>query len=273
MRRLLNWRILLVVLVIVGIFASLRYPPIEEFLEQKLTQFVGQVEELGFWGAVVYGAVYILGTLFFLPGSVLTAGAGLAFGLLFGTVLVSISSVLAVSLAFLFSRTVARRLVEKRIKDSPRFQALDEAVGSQGFKIVLLTRLSPVFPYNLLNYVYGLTQVRFWDYFFASWIGMLPGTILYVYIGSTLKKLADLTNLEGEGNLFSKILFFAGLIIAVGVTVFVTRIARRALAQTAPEVLAAGDKPSSESPSESYPIEPSREPETNSPPTSAEDQS
>ena len=104
-------------------------------------------------------------------------------------------------------RTLARGFIEAKISHNPRFRAIDQAVKHEGFKIVLLTRLSPVFPFNLLNYAFGLTPVSLRDYFLASWIGMLPGTVMYVYLGSAAKNLADLAAGKVEGGTGQQALF------------------------------------------------------------------
>jgi uncharacterized membrane protein YdjX (TVP38/TMEM64 family) len=119
-----------------------------------------------------------------LPGSILTLGAGVLFGVVNSSIAVSIAATLGATCAFLVGRYLPRVWVAKRIANNDKFKAVDEAVAKEGWKIVLLTRLSPVFPFNLLNYAFGLTQVRVRHYFFASWLGMIPGTIMYVYIGS-----------------------------------------------------------------------------------------
>ena len=172
---------------------------------------------------------YVVACVLFLPGSILTIGAGFLFKLRSGTVTVSIGATLGACAAFWVGRTVARGWVAKKIAGNAKFAAIDEAVGREGFKIVLLTRLSPVFPFNLLNYAFGLTRVRFRSYALASWIGMLPGTIMYVYIGSGLRSLADAAAGGGQQSPAQRIFFWAGLAVAVAVAVLVVRIARRAL--------------------------------------------
>ena len=113
----------------------------------------------------------------------------------------------------------------------------DRAVGSGGFKIVLLTRLSPVFPFNVLNYAYGLSRVRFRDYLIGSWLGMLPGTVMYVYIGSSLKSLAELASGKVQGGAAQKALFAAGLVATIVVALYVARLARKELRKAVPEEL------------------------------------
>ena len=142
------------------------------------------ISDLGPWGPVFFIVFYILATVLFLPGLIPTMAAGVLFGVIRGTLLVSISSISGATLAFLIGRYLAREWVAAMIRGNQKFEAIDAAVAEEGWKIVGLTRLSPVFPFNLLNYAFGLTQVSLKDYFLASWIGMLPGTVMYVYIGS-----------------------------------------------------------------------------------------
>jgi len=188
---------------------------------------------------VVLGLAYTPAALFFFPASLLTLGAGGLFGFVEGTIAVSLGSTLAACVVFLVGRTLARRWVEEKFAASPRFQALDRAVAANGFRIVLLTRLSPAFPYTLLNYAYSLTRVSFRDYFLASWIGMLPGTILYVYLGHGAKGLVELVVALFDGrageNLGQTLFLFVGLLATVAVTVLITRIARNALRDTIKE--------------------------------------
>ena len=180
---------------------------------------------LGPWGPVMFILLYILACVLFVPGSVLTLAAGALFGVGWGSIYTSIGATLGATAAFLVGRYVARDWVTKRIEGNARFKAIDEAVGREGWKIVGLTRLSPVFPFSLLNYGYGLTRVSLRDYFFASWIGMMPGTVMYVYLGS-LARAADDKKTPLEWTLYA-----VGLLATVIVTILVTRIARQALAK------------------------------------------
>jgi uncharacterized membrane protein YdjX (TVP38/TMEM64 family) len=165
----------------------------------------------------------------FLPGSILTLGAGFVFGVVRGSVLVSISATLGATAAFLVGRYLARDWVGAKIAGNEKFRAVDEAVAREGWKIVGLTRLSPAFPFNLLNYAFGVTRVSLRDYFFASWIGMLPGTVMYVYIGSLAGDLATLGAGDRQRSAAEWALYVVGLVATIAVTVYVTRLARRAL--------------------------------------------
>lgn len=187
------------------------------------TQSVGPLGPI--YLALIYGAACVL----FLPGSILTLGAGFAFGLVGGTFSAVLGSLIGVSASFVLGRTALRGWVESLTANRSSFRAIDEAVGREGFKIVLLTRLSPVFPFNLLNYGFGITRVGFKDYFFGSWIGMFPGTLLYVYFGSAAKSVADLAMGHQEGGSARIALLAVGLVATVAVTIVITRIAKRAL--------------------------------------------
>ena len=220
-------KLVLWVVVVVALVALARHFNAQALLRQALDLIAG----LGPWGSVMFVLLYIVATVFFLPGSVLTLGAGFVFGVIKGAILVSIAATLGATAAFLVGRYLARDWVAKKIEGNVRFKAIDEAVAREGWKIVGLTRLSPVFPFNLLNYAFGLTRVSLRDYFFASWIGMMPGTLMYVYLGSLA---GDLASVGGRGHTRTTpewTLYVVGLLATVAVTVYVTRLARQALQQ------------------------------------------
>ena len=172
-----------IILIVVGLIAIL-YGAHRIGAGPWLTNALDWIRGLGALAPIVFIAIYIAACVAFLPGSILTIGAGVIFGVVRGSIYVSIAATLGATAAFLVGRYLARDWVRARLEGNAKFKAIDEAVGREGWKIVILTRLSPVFPFNLLNYAYGLTRVTLRDYFFASWVGMIPGTILYVYIGS-----------------------------------------------------------------------------------------
>jgi uncharacterized membrane protein YdjX (TVP38/TMEM64 family) len=187
------------------------------------------ISGLGPLGPVIFVGIYVVATVLFLPGSVLTLGAGVVFGVIEGSIVVSIAATLGATCAFLVARYLARDWVSRQVAANDKFRAVDEAVAREGWKIVGLTRLSPIFPFNLLNYAYGVTRVSLRDYFFASWIGMIPGTVMYVYIGSLAGDLAMIGTGHRARTRAEWALYVVGLLATVAVTVYVTRIARRAL--------------------------------------------
>lgn len=186
------------------------------------------VRGLGPWAALGFIGIYAVATVSWVPGSILTLAAGAVFGLLAGTVYTLVGATLGAALAFLVARHLARGAVERRLACNPRLRAVDEAVGRQAGKVVLLLRLSPIVPFNALNYALGLTSVRFRDYVLASAVGMAPGTFMYVYAGHAAGVVA-----EGAAGVTRGAGYYAflgvGLLATVALTIVVTRAARRAL--------------------------------------------
>jgi uncharacterized membrane protein YdjX (TVP38/TMEM64 family) len=211
---------------VVAVIVAVRLLPVQEWL----TSFQDWVRGKGLAGAVVYAAVYVACVLLFVPGTVVTLGAGLLFGLAGGTVLVSIASTTAAALAFLIARYLARERVQRLADRNPRFGAIDRAIAEQGWKVVALLRLSPLIPFSLSNYLYGLTPIPFAPYVLTSWIAMLPATFLYVYVGAAGN--AAVTG-RGPGGAWRTALWVVGLLATIAVTVFVTRAARRQLDKAA----------------------------------------
>ena len=210
------------------VLAALFFLPVNDWL----LLLVEWIRGAGALGVGVYALAYVVATSLLLPGSILTAGAGLAYGPVWGTLLVSPVSVLAATLAFVLGRSVARNWVSRRMEQHPRFMVVNEAIGENGFKIVFLLRLSPIFPFNLLNYALGLTGVRLRDYVIASFLGMLPGTFLYVYLGSLVTSASELlSGARPQAGGWGQALYWGGLGATLLVTVLITRISRRALNQ------------------------------------------
>ncbi len=191
-----------------------------------LREMLAAIEGLGPWGPVIFVLLYIVAAVLFVPGSALTLGAGALFGVGLGSVLVSIGATLGATAAFLVGRYFARDWVAKKIEGNAAIAAIDRAVATEGWKIVGLTRLSPAFPFTLLNYAFGLTRVSLRDYVLASWIGMMPGTVMYVYVGSLARAAGDRQRTPGEWALLG-----LGLIATIAVTIVITRLARAALAK------------------------------------------
>ena len=187
------------------------------------------IESLGIVGAIAFMVIYIIATVAFLPGSILTLAGGAIFGLFWGSIYVFFGATIGATGAFLVGRYLARGWVSKKIAGNQKFAAIDRAVGKEGFKIVFLARLSPIFPFNLLNYSLGVTGVSLKDYVLAS-VGMIPGTIMYVYFGS-LGNINTICNGGGaNANPAAQwTIRIIGLIATVAVTLYVTKIARKAL--------------------------------------------
>jgi len=188
---------------------------------------------LGAWAPLAFIAGYALATVAGLPGVLFTLVAGVLFGVTEGTVYVFVGSTSGACIAFALGRTLFRGSVERWLAKRERFERLDFALEQSGLKVVTLLRLSPILPFNLLNYGLSLTRVRFRDYALGSF-GMIPWTAVYVYLGSAGRTLATPSALRGERDWSSLSLELAGLLITLWISVALGRIARRELERTAP---------------------------------------
>lgn len=222
----MKWRIGIVLLLIVVAALAVTFGV---DVSAQMGRFVELLQTQGDVGLVWLSLSYIPASLFCFPASLLTLAGGFTFGVAKTVFAVSLGSTVGATLAFLAGRTLLREFIEHRVAGDIRFRALDAAVAEQGFKIVMLTRFSPVLPFGLLNYAFGLTKVRLRDFVLASWLGMFPGTVLYVSIGSAAKSLTDIVGGRPEGGIAQKVFFAIGLLATVVVTVMISRIAKKAL--------------------------------------------
>ena len=205
-----------------SLFAILQSLPFDQVIDAANRRIAG----LGWWGPVVLGLAYVIATILFVPGTILTLAAGALFGLGLGVVTVSLGSTAGAACAFLIARYGARDRVAAMADRNPKFGAIDRAIGEGGWKIVALLRLSPAIPFNLQNYLYGLTPVRFWPYVITSWLAMLPGTFLYVYLGHVTGAAIGDRRERTAGEWW---MLVVGLLATALVTVYVTRLARQKL--------------------------------------------
>jgi uncharacterized membrane protein YdjX (TVP38/TMEM64 family) len=199
------------------------------FGRETIARLLEWVQGAGLWGALLFGLAYVPAAVLFVPASVLTLGAGFVFGVAKGAVIVSLGSTAGAAAAFVVARTAGHDWIVGRMARYPAVDAVGRAVESEAFKVVFLTRLSPLFPFNLLNYAFGLSSVPFKTYVLASWIGMLPGTLMYIYLGSAARSVAELLSGEIRRTPGQEAMFAAGLVATVAVTTIVTRAARRVL--------------------------------------------
>jgi uncharacterized membrane protein YdjX (TVP38/TMEM64 family) len=201
-------------------------------LQDALKDALTWVDSLGALAPLAFIAIYNVATVLLIPGSVLTLGSGILFGLGWGTLYVIVAATLGATIAFWIGRNFARGWVSRQLEKYPKFEAIDRAVAGQGFKIVALVRLSPLFPFNLLNYAFGITQVSLKDYVLGS-VGMIPGTILYVYLGSLLGNIAMIGAKTGVSDpqtaRIQWITKIVGLVITIAVSAYITQIAKKAL--------------------------------------------
>lgn len=187
--------------VVIAYLLLRHYGVTEDINLNNIPKLKERVSGFGIIAPVVYICLYIVATLFFLPGSPITVLSGIAFGPVWGVVYVWIGATIGVSFAFLVARYAARELVAGWISGNTQFQKIDKKVEQEGWRIVMFTRLMPYIPFNLQNYAYGLTKIRFSTYALVSAIFMLPGTIAYVQIGGAL--------VSGEGNLYKTLIYLS----------------------------------------------------------------
>lgn len=218
----LRW--LLAALALVALVVGARTLPVADWIRAS----TDAVASLGWLGPIAFGGAYVVAVLLLVPGSLITLAAGALFGVVVGTALVSIASTTAAALAFLLARSALRDRVQALAVRRPRFAAIDAAVGRGGWKVVALLRLSPVVPFNLSNYLFGLTPVSFWPYVLASWVAMFPATLAYVYLGYTGRAGAlAVAGAETGRSPLEWSLLGVGLLATLAVTLYLTRLARR----------------------------------------------
>jgi uncharacterized membrane protein YdjX (TVP38/TMEM64 family) len=234
---LIQWASL--ALIAVSIVLILRRLPVGPLLQG----LEGWLDGLGPWGPVVFGLLYVACVVLLVPGSALTVTAGAFFGLFLGAVVAWVSATTGAALAFLIARYLARERIARLLEPYPKFRAIDRAISEQGWKIVALLRLSPAVPFNLQNYLYGLTGIRFWPCTLATAVAMLPGTFLYVYLGYLGRaSIEAAAGSRHSGSLAQWALTVVGLAATVAVTVYVTQLARQALRQQT-EIASTGEAP------------------------------
>jgi uncharacterized membrane protein YdjX (TVP38/TMEM64 family) len=214
------------VAIVVSLIGIARLVPIDRLLSLLAVQ----IEQLGYWGPLLFGIAYVVAAVLFVPGSALTLAAGAIFGLGWGTLTVSLAATTAAALAFLISRYLFRPWVSAWAERHARFHAIDRAIAQGGWKIIALLRLSPLLPFSLGNYLFGVTAIRFWPYVLASWIFMLPGTFLYIYLGYAGRAgLAAAAGVEAGWTAGQWAMLAIGLLATATVTVYISRLAARAI--------------------------------------------
>lgn len=222
-QKVIPWKWVIPVAVVAAVFVAWFLLPVKDWLET----FSQWIEGLGIRGGVVFVAVYAIATLLLAPGALFTLAAGLVFGLAWGFPIVMIGATLGSSLAFLIARYLLRERIKSVLHKRPKFRAVDEAVSEDGWKIVLLLRLSPLVPFNLQNYFFGITEIKFWQYMVATFVGIIPGVILYLYLGAAGGALTG----DSEWGTAQWIFFGVGLAATIAMAVLVTTKAKKKLEQ------------------------------------------
>jgi uncharacterized membrane protein YdjX (TVP38/TMEM64 family) len=187
------------------------------------------IQQAGWPGCLLFIGLYAAACLCFVPGSILTLAAGAVYGFWEGTLLVLAGNGLGALLSLLITRYLLRDWAKKQFAKSPKMRAIEEAVAHDGWRIVLLTRLSPVMPYSLINYALGLTRLSATRFFLATIIGAIPSTCVYVYLGTLIGSLTQIGPDLRHHRPLEWIIQGAGLAITIAVTIYVTRAASQSL--------------------------------------------
>eukprot|EP01121_Diplochlamys_sp_Union-15-3_P000198 TRINITY_DN10192_c0_g1_i1.p1 TRINITY_DN10192_c0_g1~~TRINITY_DN10192_c0_g1_i1.p1 ORF type:complete len:295 (-),score=46.15 TRINITY_DN10192_c0_g1_i1:160-1044(-) len=241
LKRCLNWfaswekgtwiRVGVVFILLCTFIVLLSVPATRRALTDLFIKFLSWIDRHKLIGSFAFMGLYMAATVFLIPGSILTLGGGFVFGLPLGVLLVWIGASFGATLAFLLGRSLLRNWVQKKIEGNEVFASIDRAIEKKGWQIVLLLRLAPLIPFNLLNYALALTRVKTWQYIVFTCIGMIPGTLMYVYFGSLAKNIADLAGGQTPGAVKIAIWVVSGVVIII-VAVILAVIARRAIKQT-----------------------------------------
>jgi uncharacterized membrane protein YdjX (TVP38/TMEM64 family) len=226
----ISYKFILWILLVAGIIAAAFFLPVKQWMIIALEW----AKDMGVWGPVIVACLYALGAVFFLPGSFMTMAAGFLFKVFWGSITVSVGSTIGACAAFMIARTFGRKWIASKIFKNSQFTAFDHAVKIHAFKVILLTRLSPAFPYNMLNYAFGLTKIEFWKYALGSWIGMIPPTIMYTYFGSGLRSLTEIAAGRPEKEGLERLFFWSGLAVTIAATLFIANLARKTLKHEIP---------------------------------------
>jgi len=213
-------RIVIALLIIAAVIFLFRVLPIATWLKA----FQTYVRGLGALGYVVYIVVYAACVVAFVPASILTLGAGAIFGFVGGTIVVVIGATIGATLSFLLARTVMRKRIEAMTAKNAKFRALDRAIAAEGMKIVFLVRLAVVFPFTYINYAFGLTAITLGRYVLATFVGILPATAAFVFASSAATSAATTSTSS-----VTKIVYIAGGVVAVIVSVLIGRIATKVI--------------------------------------------
>lgn len=216
-----------IALAIAAMLVGIRGLPVAQGFQMA----VSWVEGLGPLAPIAFAGMYFLATILLLPAWPLSVAAGALFGLFMGSAVVIAGATTGAAGAFVLARYLARHAVEQRLRAYPRFAAVDHAVGEGGWRIVLLLRLSPAFPFTLQNYLYGLTAIRFWPCVMATAVGIVPGVFMYVYFGVAGRAGLEAAGGQVDGGWAQGALLVVGLVATILVTVYVTRLATRAIAR------------------------------------------
>jgi len=223
--RAICWQLGALLIAIVLIAVLSQFFPIVDFVEA----LQGRVMSWGAWGAVCYPLLFAACNILLLPGGVLAVGGGFFFGVWWGLLVVFAGNLIGAAISFASSRWVARRWFQRKLSQNPTLRVLGPAVERESWKIIILSQLHPLFPTSLLNYLYGLTRIRFGTYMLWASIGRAPGLFLYVYVGTLGQMGLKLMRGRSQPRMIEYWTWGGAFVITVLLMLVLGRIAYRAI--------------------------------------------
>lgn len=212
---------------IVVILAIIFREPLKDSLI-SLNQWINENKLLG---SFLFVLIYTIAPIFFLPVNIFSVSAGWSFGIFYGVLLVSLAATLSCVVTFLMGRFIFRDWLEKKAEENKKIKAVKKAVNDKGWKIVALSRFSPILPFSILNYSYGASDIPFWQFTLASALAMIPGTCVYVYGGTLIKNLGDYGSSENGMSVPQMTLFGFGIVATIVLIIYLTKQAKEALSE------------------------------------------
>jgi uncharacterized membrane protein YdjX (TVP38/TMEM64 family) len=231
-RRAMYFQLAAFVIVICALIALSRFFPIVDLVGELQRRVAG----MGDWGAVWYPLLFAACNILLLPGGILSVGGGFFFGLWWGFALVLLGNSIGAAVSFGLSHWLGRRYLNKRISTSPMLQVLDKAVARDAWKIIFLSQLHPLFPTSLLNYLFGLTRIRFWPYMLWTAVGRAPGLFLYTYLGTLGQLGLNLARGRSHPRIVEYWTWGGAFAVTVLLFILLTRLALRALRELRPDI-------------------------------------
>jgi len=219
-----GWKFAVIGLIAAALILFLLLPVMD--WADDFNRSINHLERYGWWGVAAFVGIFTIATVLLMPSPILSLAGGVAFGFFQGFIGVSLGATLGAGAAFLIARYLAREKLRTMVVHRPKFIAIERAVSERGWKIVMLTRLSPVIPSNFQNYLYGLTSIRFSAFFVATWIGKIPTILMYIYLGAGGRAGLEAVGEGAAANPWQPYMYALGFIATAGGAWYISRIAR-----------------------------------------------
>ena len=204
-------------------------------LQSHVREILKWIDARGIWAPIIFILLDIVIVIFLLPGVLITLGAGFIFGVVMGSIYIVVATTIGAVIAFILARYLLSERTANYLRTKPRLKFIDQLLATEGWKLVLVTRLIPFFPFKLSNYLFGLTKFKLKDFFIGTFFGIWPITIFNVYVGSITADLSTLGTGSTKTNL-EWVIYVFGFIMTIFVVIYVTNRARHALKKYTPDI-------------------------------------